>query len=165
MGLDALAVGDEVRVDLTGRTSTARGVCTDVWVGRESFEYARTRLRAKHEASLRANGLPAWVESVGGKSLLIAFFADDRKEFLAAPGKGVEGDGVRLVLTDDALEPLEGPAISVRFRDLQWDGPHASRCSSSGVRWNVEAEKADERFRPGRALRVFPKGWTVPGGR
>ncbi|MCW3053694.1 MAG: hypothetical protein JWN14_2864 [Chthonomonadales bacterium] len=46
--LTDIAVGDELLVNLTPRTPTSRGRCTDIWVGAETHRLATEQQRKKH---------------------------------------------------------------------------------------------------------------------
>ena len=160
--LGTLAVGDDLLVNLSGRTATSRGVCTDLWVNAGAQKLASDRQRAKHEALLKESGPPAWIDRVEGTTLTITFFAQSRKDLLALLNKDVAGDGITITLADDELRPIGAPSGKFRLRDQSWDDQTTGTYGSSGVHWRIEAEKIDEADRPGRVIRVFRQGWPIP---
>ena len=81
--LSDLAVGDELLVNLTGRSATSRGRCTDIYVGTSSHKLATERQRKKHNAFLKEYGLPAWIERVDGNKLTVTLFSGDRAGYQA----------------------------------------------------------------------------------
>ncbi len=54
--LGDLAVGDLLLVNLTGRTSTSEGVCTDIWVGADTHALVTKLQGQKHPAPAPASG-------------------------------------------------------------------------------------------------------------
>ncbi len=64
--LTDLVVGDALLYNLTGRSATASGRCTDVWVGADTHELATKQQRAKFAAFLKASR-PAGVDRSDGR--------------------------------------------------------------------------------------------------
>lgn len=160
-----LAVGDALLVNGSGQTATRRGVCRDVWVGLATHKLATETQRARHATYVKQNGLPAWIESVEGKSLTIAFFSGRRGDFLSLLNKDVGGEGAHVVLADEALRPIAAPAAKMRVNSQLLEGVYelgaGGTYGSSGMRWVIEADKPDERYRAGRVIRVFREGWPI----
>lgn len=159
--LGKLVLGDELLVNRSGRTATRRGICTDIWVGTASHKLATETQRSKHNAFLRGIGLPGWIENADGKNLTIAFFSGSRKEFPALLNKDVEGDGVFLSLADEQLQPVGRAMVKFRIKNEHAAGINGGTYGFSGVRWNIEAERDQEHFRPGQVVRVHRQGWPL----
>ena len=158
--LSDLATGDELLVNLTGRTATSRGRCTDIWVGTETHKAATARQRAKHDAFLKERGLPAWIERVDGKRLVVTLLnGTHRNEFKQLFDDNFKpGQEIKFVQTDDTLHP-SAPALPARLTDNQNISMVAYGCS--GTRIIIEPSVPFEGARQGGILRVFAAGWPV----
>jgi hypothetical protein len=159
---NALVVGDELLVNFSGESATDRGVCTDIWVGRETHKLACKEQRSKFDVTVRGMGLPAWIDRVDGKNLTITFFSGVRQDFPSRLDQGVTGPGVSILLVNDELQPIGDRIDKLRFKDPHSEGASNATYGSSGVHWTIEVDKIDERYRPGQVIRVFREGWTAP---
>ncbi len=157
--LAELAVGDEVQCNLTGRTPTSRGRCLEIWVGAQTHKMAAQEQRARHVASLKKRGLPAWVDSVSGNEVTITFFSATRDGFDAQLEGDPYGKPLFVSLADDQLHATE-KVEQVGFKTHLPEGNTAGTYGCSGCRWVFLAQKAPERYRPGQVVRVFKEGWT-----
>ena len=156
-----ISVGEELLLNTTGRTATSRGACTEIWVGVDTHKLATERQRARHNALLKERGLPAWIESVEGKTLTITFFSGRRQDFPALLNGDPNGESVLALLADDELRPVTGSPIKFAYRGHLPEVNTAGTYGCSGVRWLIEASELPESFRAGRTLRVFKPGWPV----
>ena len=156
-----LAPGDELLLNQSGRTATDRGICTDLWVGEAARKRATEQQRAKHSASLKARGLPAWVMAVDGNKLTVVFFAADRRAFPRLLGDDPWGKGVSAVLADDQLRPTGAPAEMMGFSNHLPEGDTAGTYGCSGVRWVLESRQPAGKYRPGQVLRIYKEGWPI----
>jgi hypothetical protein len=159
--LSELAVGDELLLNTTGRTTTSRGRCTDIWVGAETHKLVAERGLAKHNALVKERGAPAWIDSVDGKNFTITFFAAHRKEFQALLGGDPWGKGVHAILVDEELNPLSGGVDKFGFKNHLPEGTTGGTYGCSGVRWVLETGQPADGYQPGRLVRVFQHDWPV----
>jgi hypothetical protein len=161
IALSKLAVGDELLLNLSGQTASSRGICTDIWVGRETHKLVTEKQRVRHDAFLKETGLPAWVESVEGKTLTIHFFSGNPNHFRTLLNSDVKGDGILLTPVDEELGSTGPTSTKWRLKEQMTDGSTVGTYGSSGMRWRIEAEKLDEPIRAGQILRVFREGWPI----
>lgn len=160
--LSDLAAGDELLVNVTGRTATSRGRCTDIWVGAETHKAATARQRAKHDALLKEHGLPAWIESVEGRKLIVTpFYRINRKDFKTLFDDNFkQGQEIKISPADDTLHSDPSvAALTARFTDNKNIPTVAYACS--GTRIAIELAGPHDGFRKGGLLRFFAPGWPV----
>ena len=157
-----LAAGDALLVNTTGRTTTGRGTCTDLWAGAEAQKRATDRQRAGYDAGARRRGLPAWVERIEGTTLTVTFFAGSRRDFPARLGGDPDGGAtVQALLADDELVPTGAPPIRLTYSYHEPEGATAGTYGCSGVRWRLHANTLPDGVRPGRVLRILKDGWPI----
>ena len=155
-----LAVGDELLVNVTGRTITSRGRCTDIWIGPETHKTATAQQRAKHDAFLKEHGLPAWIERVDGKRLVVTlFYGTHRKDFKTLfDDHFKQGQEIKFAPADDTIQ-LSAPALTAGFTDNQNIPTVTYGCS--GTRITIEPKATLDSFQKGTILRLFAPGWPV----
>ncbi len=158
-----LVAGDELLVNQSGRTATGRGVCTEIWAGAETHKLVTEQQRARHGASLKAHGLPAWIDGVQGTELTISLFSGSRRDFPALLNGDPGGDAVYTSLVDDELRPLDAIVDKMGYKGHPPEATPAGGVGSSGVRWIVESGQPPGRYRKGQILRVFKTGWPTKG--
>lgn len=156
--LDALAVGDDLRVNTSGRTPWSRGMCVDIWAGPEAIKRGARLQQARVDERRLRDGVIGRVEAVDGKRLTLALFAGGRRahrDFLDAH----KGAG-RLIVTrvDEGLNPLGEPSI-YRHVDERFEGTNAASMGFSGTRWWVEGDRPADILRPGTLVRIVRDGW------
>ena len=159
--LSDLAVGDELLVNITGRTATSRGRCTDIWVGAKTHKAATAQQLAKHSAFLQEHGLPAWIERVDGKMIVLTLLngprRDEFKKFFDDNFK--QGQEIKFAPADDTLQPV-APVQTARFTDNKNIPLVTHGCS--GTRITIEPDAPLEGARAGGILRLFAPGWPGP---
>jgi hypothetical protein len=162
--LSDLAVGDEVLVNLTGRTTSSRGRCTEIWAGLDTHKNASDRQRRKHNALLKSQGLPAWVERVEGKEVTIVFFSASRRDFPSILDGDPWGKSVQTVLVDEELQAQARMPVKMGFKNHLPEGNTAGTYGCSGVRWVLESPKLPAAYQQGQILRVSKEAWlnTIP---
>lgn len=157
--LSDLAAGDDLLVNVTGQTATDRGRCTDIWVGPATHKTAAAQQLAKHNAFLKEHGLPAWIERVHGKKLVLTLIngprRDEFKKFFDDNFK--QGQEISFALADDTLHPST-PTQTARFTDNQNIPLVTHGCS--GTRITIEPSVPLEGIGQGGMLRLFAHGWS-----
>ena len=160
--LDDLKVGDELLFNITGKTATSPGVCTDVWIGTETHTLATETQRKKFVEFTKRRGLPGWVDRTEENRITVTLFSGDPKNFAKtwmsdfAAGK----DGAICVANDElrtwnpGTDKEKTTLISVQKLPMDSYG-------CSGVRLVLEVKYMLEGFRRGRCVRVFGTGWPV----
>ena len=159
--LSDLVIGDELLVNLTGRTAANRGLCTDIWVGTETHKAATAQQRAKHDAFLKEHGLPAWIERVDGNKLVLTLInGTHRNEFKQLFDDNFKpGQEIKFAPAAETLH-LSGLVLTARLTDNQNIPLVTYGCS--GTRIVIEPNAPLEGARKGGILRVFAPGWPVP---
>ncbi|MEZ0390298.1 MAG: hypothetical protein ACAI34_24680, partial [Verrucomicrobium sp.] len=155
-----LKPGDELLYTITGKSASAPGVCTDIWVGVETHQLATKQMREKFDAFTKHRGLPGWVDETEGNTLTVTFFSGD-----AALYKTIYGDMLTLG---------KGGSIAVANQDLRTWNPQVDKegtsiisaekvstdCyGSSGIRATFKVTNMLEGFRKGRVVRFLASGW------
>ena len=84
--LTDIAVGEELLVNRGARTSTSRGVCSEIWIGPETHRSAADEQRRKHTAFLKEHGVPGWIGKRRGQRNHGGVLFGRSKEFPAGPG-------------------------------------------------------------------------------
>ncbi len=153
-----VAVGDELLVNLTGETPTARSRCTDIWVGVETQARATAQQRSKYDASIKARGFAGWVEKVQGKELTITFFTGPGNDFQTRFHDGPPDRNVFVTPVDDELVPQGTAAGAMKFKESQLEGAHPGTYGCRGTRWVIEAEQPTGGYDVGQVVRVFADG-------
>jgi hypothetical protein len=159
--LGDLAVGDELLVNITGRTTSSRGRCTDIWIGAGTHKVATARQLAKHNAFLKEHGLPAWIERVDGKKIVLTLIHGPRRdEFKKLFDDHFKpGQEIKFVRADETLRVSDSEAMTARLTENQNIPMVAHGCS--GTRITIEPGGALDGFDEGGILRVFAPGWPV----
>ena len=158
--LGDIAVGDELLVNLMGRTATSRGHCTEIWIGPETHKTATTQQRAKHDALLKERGLPAWIERVDGKKIVLTLINGPRRdEFKKLFDDNFKpGQEIKFAPADETLNATAA-ALPARLTDNQNIPLVTYGCS--GTRIVIEPSVPLEGARKGGTLRLFAPGWPV----
>jgi len=159
--LTDLAPGDELLVNITGRTPTDRSHCTEIWIGAETQNLATAQQRKKHHDLLIQQGLPAWIDSIDGKNITITFFAAIRPEFTGFLGADPHGKNLLTTLADENLHPSGAPLDTMAFHGHLPEGLTAGAIDCSGVRWGLLPKDLPEGYQPGSIVRVFKPDWIT----
>jgi hypothetical protein len=167
--LSDLAVGDELLGNLTGRTATSQGRCTDIYLGVQTHKLAAERQRKKHNAVLKKNGLPAWIDRVDGNKLTVTLFSGDRAGYKAVfNDEGVQPNElasrhriIMAALADNELHLSTPPEKGMKARMLEIQKAATDCHGCSGERWIIESQGTIEGCRQGRCIRIFLDGWPL----
>ncbi len=159
---DELKPGDELLFNITGKTATSPGVCTDIYVGTDTHTITTEAQRKKFAEFTKRRGLPGWVDKTEGNQITVTLFSGDSKNFAKAwmDDFGVGKDGAICVANDELrtwnpqTDKEKTTVISVQKLPLDSYG-------CSGVRLVLEVKFMLEGFRKGRCVRVFGSGWPV----
>jgi hypothetical protein len=160
--LSDLAVGDELLFNLTGKTSTNPGRCTDLWIGSETFKRVTEDQRQRHVAFVKARGVPGWFDKTEGNQLTIALFSGDQKAFKASYLADFNlGKEVAVVVANDELRTWNPSVDKERCMLTEIQSTPVNAYGASGVRLVCTTGNMLEGFRRGRVVRVFGAGWPV----
>jgi hypothetical protein len=154
-----LVPGDELLVNMTGRTTTSRGRASEIWAGADTLKLVTQRQREAHNAFIKEHGAPAWIDSIDGKQITLTLFAGNRDNFRDLLNGDPWGGEVFVRLADEQLRPVNGTVEKMAFRNHLPEGMTAGTYGASGIRWVIEPEQLPAGFRPGQAIRVFKAEW------
>ncbi len=158
--LDDLKAGDELLFNITGKTATSPGMCTDIWAGTETHTLATEVQRKKFMEFTKRRGLPGWVDRTEGNRITVTLFSGDPKSFaktwMSDFGAGKEA---AICVANDELRtwnPVtdKEKATQIEVRKLPIDS-----YGCSGVQLVLEVKYMLEGFRKGRCVRVYGNGW------
>ena len=158
-GLDALAPGQLIQLNITWATIYGPGRIRDVWADDESRKQASALQLAKHRIYVRLRGLPGWIDAVDNKEriLTITFFDNvdptliDELEVKQQCGVAVAEEN--LVTYDPVNDRKRGPVLE-RLVTAKAPG-------SSGIQYKLKTDLLLEGYRPARIVRVYPASWPV----
>lgn len=164
--LSDLGVGDSLLVNLTGRTATDRGRCTDIWVGEETHQRATAAQRARNAEFIKVRGLPAWIDRVEGRrvtaTLLSSNDALTRKELLELlETEFAASKAVHLAVANDELRSYNPPVDKMRGGLVEIQKTPSEGYGNSGLKLVLQPNNLLEGFRKGRVIRIFPEKWPV----
>ena len=160
--LSDLTIGDKLLFNRTARTTTSQGCCTDIWAGLEAHQPATGQQRTAHQALLKKNGHPAWIDIVDGKQLTITFFAASRPEFAAMMKDDPKGKTIHAMLCDEKLQPIGSVPEKMLVLTRLPEGDTAGTYGCSGVRWLIEPKELPAGYRKGRVIRIFEEALPMP---
>ncbi|HTU25569.1 MAG TPA: hypothetical protein VMF30_09240, partial [Pirellulales bacterium] len=163
-----LAVGDEL---LFNRVEAAAGVgpAIDIWVGTDVQHKATETQRKRHAAFLRRRGLPAWIDRVEGKQIVVTLLGDPadtaalmKEDNIVPTQYATEHRGVDVCVATTELRTYNPPVDRQRSEVQAFEPVPTDGFGSSGVRWTVTPRLLLEGFRPGRIVRIFAHpAWKV----
>jgi hypothetical protein len=160
--LTDLKAGDDLLYNLTGKTATSPGVCTDIWVGAETHAKAAEKQWAKFVEFTKNRGLPAWIEKTEGNQLTVTLFSGDVSDFKKTwMGELAVGKGIGAVVANDELRTWNPPVDREDSKILEVRNVATDGYGCSGVRLAFQVKYMLEGFRRGRVVRLFPGGWKV----
>ena len=157
-----LKPGDELLFNITGKSATSPGVCTDIWAGTETHTLATEQQGKKFAEFTKRRGLPGWVEKTEGNRITVTLFSGDPKRFAKTwmEDFGVGRDGAICVSNDEGRtwnpQTDKEKTTVIEVQKLPMDS-----YGCSGVRLVLEVKFMLEGFRKGRVVRVFGSGWPV----
>lgn len=161
VALSDLAVGDELLVNLTGRTASNRSRCSEIWIGAKTHELVTARQRAKFHDAVKEDGFAGWIENIAGKELTIAFFVGPGDEFQTLFHDGPVGRKLRITRANDDLVADDTTTGTMNFKSSVLSGLHPGTYGCRGTRWIVESEQLPKSYRPGQVVRVFDPAWLT----
>jgi len=160
--LEDLQPGDVLLYNLTGRTASTPGTCTDIWVGVETHKKTIEQQAAKHVEFVKRRGLPGWIDQTEGNKLTITFFSDDVPAFKKAWTDDLAvGKDVAVTVANDELRPWNPPVDKEKSSILEVQKVPTECYGCSGVRVVVQVAYMLEGFRRGHCIRFFGAGWPV----
>jgi hypothetical protein len=160
--LEDLKPGDELLFNITGKTATSPGICTDIWVDTETHTLATEAQRKKFIEFTKRRGLPGWVDKTDGNRITVTLFSGDPKNFakMWMTDFAVGKDGAICVANDELRTWNPGrdkeKTTLISIEKLPMDS-----YGCSGVRLVLEVKYMLEGFRKGRCVRVFGAGWPL----
>lgn len=160
--LSDLAAGDELLINRTGRTKTARGRCLDIYIGTETLKTATEQQRKKHTAFIKEFGLPAWIEKIEGNKIIVNLFSNSNaKELKSDFSRNKPVIAVAADAELNAVEKAPTPENSgAKLVDTQ--NTNTECCyGNSDIRWILEPKKKAETYHPGDILRIYAEKWPV----
>jgi hypothetical protein len=159
VALSDLAVGDELLVNLTGRSASDRSSCTEIWIGTKTHELVTSQQRAKYHDSTLLHGLAGWIENIAGRDLTIVFFVGPGDEFQTLFHDGPVGRKLRICLANEDLVAEQATTETMNFKSSVLSGIHPGTYGCRGTRWITESERPPKTYRPGQVVRVFDPAW------
>ena len=153
--LGELAAGDELLVNLSGRTTTNLGYCTNIWVGADTHKLVTEKQKTKHNDFCKERGMPGWIEKIDGKKLTVAFFAGSA-ELLNGDANG---KSLFVKLANEELLAAGSAPDKMAFRSRVPNTSATGLNGFSGVRWVMEPDKLPESYKQGQVIRVFKEDW------
>jgi hypothetical protein len=160
--IEDLKPGDELLYDLTGRTASNPGVCTDIWVGAETHQRVTEQQSAKFAERLKKLGLPGWIDKTEGNKLTITLFSDDVPTFKKTWKEDLTaGKDIATTVANEELRTWNPPTDKEKSTLLEVQSVPADGYGCSGVRVVVQVPYMLEGFRKGRVVRLFGAGWTI----
>ncbi len=157
-----LKPGDELLYNLTAKTATSPGHCSDVWVGADTHKLATEEARKKFLAFTKFRGVPGWVEKTEGNKMTVTLFSGDPQNFKSMwMADFVAGKDARLVVANDELRTWNPPTDKETVQLLEIQGVPMDSYGCSGVRLVMTVNNMLEGFRQGRVVRLFGPAWTM----
>jgi len=160
--LEDLKPGDELLYNLTGKTATNPGVCTDIWVGAETRKQVTGQQSAKFAERMKRLGLPGWIEKTEGNKLTVTLFSDDVPTFKKTwKDDLVIGRKLETSVANEELRTWNPPSDREHGSLLEIQNVPTDCYGCSGVRVVVQVPYMLEGFRRGRIVRFFGDGWAI----
>jgi hypothetical protein len=164
--LGELAPGDSLLANLTDRTETSRGRCTDLWVGEDTHQRAIAAQRERHAAFHKLRGLPAWIDRVEGRKVFVSLLSSNDAVTRMELQKLIETDfptskAVHLAVANNELRSYNPPVDKMRAGLVEVQKVPVSGYGDSGLRLVVQPINLLEGFRKGRVIRIFAESWPI----
>lgn len=160
--LQDLQPGDALLYNITGKSATSPGQCTDIWVGAETHERATTEQRKMFDDFVKARGVPGWIEETEGRNVTVTLFSGDVRAFRTsfAPDFAKDKDA-GLCVANDELRTWNPPVDKERGKINEVTTVPTNCHGSSGMRLKISVTNMLEGFRKGRVVRVFAGNWPA----
>jgi len=160
--LEDLKPGDELLFNLTGKTATSPGVCTDIWVGTETHTLSTEVQRKKFMEFTKRRGLPGWVDKTDGNRIAVTLFSGDPKNFAKMwMNDFAVGKDVAICVANDELRTWNPGTDKEKAALISVEKLPMDSYGCSGVRLVLEVKYMLEGLRKGRCVRVFGAGWPL----
>jgi len=160
--LEDLKPGDELLYDLSGRTASSPGVCTDIWVGAETHKKVTAAQAAKFAERMKKLGLPGWVNKTEGNKVTVTLFSDDVSAFKKDYADTLTvGKDVALCVANEELRTWNPPTDKEKSSIVEVSKVPTECYGCSGTQVVIQVAYMLEGFRRGRVVRVFGSGWTI----
>ena len=160
--LEDLKPGDDLLYNLSGRTASSPGVCTDIWVGADTHKKVSEQQSAKFAERLKKLGLPGWIDKTEGNKLTITLFSDDVPTFKKTYKADLAiGNQLETVVANQELRTWNPPVDKEHGSLLEIKNVPTDCYGCSGVQLVVQIPYMLEGFRRGRIVRLFAPGWVV----
>lgn len=125
--------------------------------------------RKKHTAFLKQRGLPARIDRVDGKKLIVILFGDPAdlqllfKDEKIIPQQWAEQHRqIKVAVANEELRTYNPPVDNKSATVLQFRNIPTDHYGCSGVQWTIEPSLLLEGFRKGRIVRLFVQNsWPV----
>ena len=125
--------------------------------------------RNKHTAFLKQRGLPALIERVEGRKLIVTFLGDPeglqalfRDEKINPEQWAGQHRQVKVAVANDELRTYNPPVDNKSATVLQCRHVATEGYGCSGMQWTIEPSLLLEGFRKGHIVRIFANGaWPV----
>jgi hypothetical protein len=160
--LEDLKPGDELLYNLSGRTASSPGACTDIWVGAETHKKVTEQQSAKFAEFIKRRGLPGWIDKTEGNKLTVTLFSDDVPTFKKTWADNLAaGKDVAVCVANDELRTWNPPVDKEKSSIVEVQKVPTECYGCSGVRVVVKVTYMLEGFRRGHVVRLFDAGWTI----
>ncbi|WP_202797459.1 hypothetical protein [Chthoniobacter flavus] len=160
--LEDLKPGDELLYDLTGRSASSPGVCTDIWVGAETHQKVTEAQTAKFAERVKKLGLPGWINKTEGNKVTVTLFSDDVPTFKKTYADDLAvGKDVALCVANEELRTWNPPVDKEKSSIVEVSKVPTESYGCSGTQVVIQVAYMLEGFRRGRVVRVFGSGWTI----
>lgn len=161
IALSELQPGDELLYNLTGKTATSPGHCSDLWVGVDSHKLATETQHKAFADFTKLRGVPGWIDKTEGNKITLTFFGDSRTFQSTWMGDFQKDKDCSIVVANDELRTWNPPVDKERIKILEIQDVPANGYGCSGVRIVGQVSYMLEGFRQGRVVRIFGAGWAI----
>jgi hypothetical protein len=160
--LEDLKPGDDLLYNLSGRTASSPGVCTDIWVGAETHQKVTAQQSAKFAERIKSLGLPGWVDKTEGNKVTVTLFSDDVPTFKKTYADDLTaGKDMAVAVANEELRTWNPPTDKEKGSLLEVQKVPTDSYGCSGARVVVQVPYMLEGFRRGHVVRLFGAGWTI----
>jgi hypothetical protein len=164
--LDDLVLGDELLANFTAATPEHPRRCTEIWIGAATHQHATNEQRMKQAAFVKMRGLPARINRVDGREIVVDLLASeepaDRNALRAVVSTDFPiGKDIRLAVANDELRTYWPSVDGKRARVIRIENTPTNAYGTGGVRMTLEPGLMLEGFRQDRIVRLFGEKWPV----
>jgi hypothetical protein len=160
--LEDLKPGDDLLYNVSGRTASSPGVCTDIWVGADTHKRVSEEQTKKFTERMKKLGLPGWIDKTEGNKVTATLFSDDVLTFKKTFKDDLAiGNQLETVVANQELRTWNPPVDKEHGVLLEVHNVPTNSYGCSGVQVVVQVPYMLEGFRKGRVVRFFAPGWPV----